>query len=89
MSDLLQKVKDGLQISGNQLDATLTIYIDEVKEYLKSAGVSQSIIDSDKSLGVIVRGVADLWTYGSAEARFSEYFYQRVIQLRGAKDETI
>lgn len=80
-SELLQKVKKGLGISGTYQDETLQLYIDEVKEYMKSAGVSQTVIDDSGSVGVIVRGVADLWNYGSGSAELSPYCRQRIIQL--------
>lgn len=80
-SELLQKVKKGLGIRGTYQDETLQLYIDEVKEYMKSAGVSQTVIDDSGSVGVIVRGVADLWNYGSGSAELSPYYRQRIIQL--------
>ena len=79
-SELLQKVKKGLGIRGTYQDETLQLYIDEVKEYMKSAGVSQTVIDDSGSVGVIVRGVADLWNYGSGSAELSPC-RQRIIQL--------
>ncbi len=77
----LEDVKAALGITGEYQDKTLLIYINEVKEYLKSAGVSDAKIESEKSVGVITRGVSDLWNYGSGGAKFSEYFIQRAIQL--------
>lgn len=79
---LLTKIKNGLGITGNYQDATLTVYVDEVKEFMKSAGVHQSVIDSEVSVGCIMRGVADLWNYGSGNASFSDYFRMRLIQLK-------
>jgi hypothetical protein len=79
--ELLEKVKSALGITGTFQDNTLAIYIDEVKAYMLDAGVKQTIIDSSASVGVIVRGVADLWNYGSGDATLSTYFMQRVIQL--------
>lgn len=79
MSDLLDKVKNALGITGDYQDATLTVYIDEVKEYLADAGVRLEVIESDRAVGVITRGVADLWNYN--DGKLSDYFYQRVSQL--------
>lgn len=81
MADVLAKVKSALGITGTYQDETLNVYIDEVKDYMLSAGVAESIINSDMSAGVIARGVTDLWNYGSAGGKLSEYFYQRAIQL--------
>ena len=82
MADLLFKVKTALGVTGTALDSQLELYIDEVKQYLLSAGVIPSVVESDKSVGVIIRGVADLWNYGNGDTKLSEYFYQRAEQLR-------
>lgn len=79
--ELLQKVKSALGIGGTYQDDTLQIYIDEVKEYLEDAGVDVKLINSTKALGVICRGVSDLWNYGSGDAKLSLYFMQRAAQL--------
>lgn len=84
--ELLIKVKQGLGIGGNYQDETLLIYIDEVKEYMLSAGVSKTTIESVKAVGAILRGVSDLWDYGSGSVGLSPYFKERVIQLRGEQD---
>lgn len=78
---ILQSVKDALGITGDYQNATLTVYIDEVKAYMESAGVSRDQLDSIASAGVIARGVADLWNYGSGTGKLSDYFFQRVTQL--------
>ena len=84
-AELLTKVKAGLGITGNYQDATLTVYVDEAKAYLKDAGVSESVINSEAAVGCIMRGVADLWNYGGGEGKLSQYFMQRAIQLSLSK----
>lgn len=80
--DILTTVKTALGLQGNDFfDATLQIYIEEVKQYLISGGCSQAVVDSESSAGVIARGVADLWNYGSGSAELSPYFRERAIQL--------
>ena len=83
----LENVKSALGITGNYQDATLKIYIDEVKAYMAHAGVSTEIIDSELSAGVIARGVTDLWNYNGGAGKLSDYFYQRVAQLAYATKE--
>ncbi len=78
---LVDEIKTRLGITGTYHDALITAYADDVKAYLLDAGVSKSVIDSDASVGVISRGVADLWNYGAGDGKFSDVFYQRVIQL--------
>lgn len=84
---LLEKVKDALGITGSYQDKTLNMYIDEVKAYLLDAGVSQKIVESSSSVGVIARGVSDLWNYGSGNTELSSYFMQRAIQLAYKTEE--
>lgn len=78
---MLENVKTALGITGTYQDDLLQIYIDEVIAYLTSAGVSESVINSDAATGIIVRGVADLWNYGSGGTQLSPYFMQRAVQL--------
>lgn len=82
--NLLTKIKKGKNITGTYQDDTLQIHIDEVKAFMLSAGVSQAVIDSDKAVGCILRGVSDLWEGDS----LSSYFKMRVQQLRKEKVET-
>lgn len=84
--ELLKKVKIGLGITGEYQDEALQFYIDEVKGFMRSAGVLPSVVDSSEAVGVIMRGVADLWNYGSGSVKLSDYFVQRVIQLSYDKE---
>lgn len=74
---MLEKVKLALNITGSYQDATLQQYIDEVMGFLTDAGVPSSRI----TVGLVARGVSDLWNYGSGEGKLSEYFFQRASQL--------
>lgn len=80
MVDILDKVKTGLGITGDFQDEMLTLYIEEVKEFMLDAGVKKEVIESTTSVGVITRGVADLWNFGAGNTDFSPYFIKRVIQ---------
>lgn len=81
----LEAVKNALGITGEFQDGTLKIYIDEVTAYMKNAGISEAVINSGVSAGVIARGVTDLWNYNGGAGKLSDYFYQRVIQLKYAE----
>ena len=74
---MLTKVKNGLGITGTDLDATLQEYIDEVVAFLKDAGV----LEINITAGIVTRGVSDLWNYGAGDGKLSEYFFQRAAQL--------
>lgn len=77
MNVTLEDIKNALGITGDFQDATLQIYFDETVDFLVDAGVKQSNITK----GVLARGVADLWNYGSGDGKFSTYFMQRAAQL--------
>lgn len=77
MNVTLNDVKNALGITGDYLNATLQVYFDEVVAFLVDAGVAQGNITK----GIVARGVADLWNYGSADGKLSPYFLQRAAQL--------
>jgi len=74
---LLDDVKNALGITGTYQDATLQVYIEEVKGFLEDAGVAESQMSS----GIIARGVADLWNLGAGDGKLSNYFMKRAVQL--------
>ncbi len=76
-----ETVKEMLGITGTYQDGPLKGYITEVKSYMEDAGVEKSVIESESAVGVIARGVSDLWNYGSGGTKLSEYFKERCIQL--------
>ena len=78
---VLTAVKNMLGITGAYHDALLTGYINEVAQYMRSAGVKDSTMATDAVYGCIARGVADIWQYGAGEGKLSSYFRERVIQL--------
>ena len=73
----LANVKKALGITGTYQDETLQAYLDEVTAFLVDAGVPEASITD----GVAARGVSDLWNYGAAGGKLSEYFLQRAAQL--------
>lgn len=73
----LNDVKNALGITGDYQNTTLQIYFDEVIGFLADAGVAEANITK----GIVARGVSDLWNYGGAEGKLSQYFMQRAAQL--------
>ena len=73
----ISDVKTALGITGEYLDDTITLYVDEVEGFLKDAGVSENNI----TVGLVARGVSDLWNYGAADGKLSDYFMKRATQL--------
>lgn len=76
---VLAGVKNALGVTGTYMDATISIYIDEITDYMANAGVSAALISA--SVGVITRGVNDLWNNNAGNGKLSPYFYDRVSQL--------
>lgn len=76
---ILAGVKNALNVTGSFQDATISVYIDEVTSYMANAGVSAALIPA--SVGVIARGVNDLWNNNAGNGKLSPYFYDRVSQL--------
>lgn len=77
MSATLENVKTALGITGNDQDATLQPYFEDVVGFLTNAGIPEEKITT----GLVARGVADLWNYGGNEGKLSDYFFQRATQL--------
>ena len=75
--NLLDEVKKRMLISGNFHDKLLLGLIEDVKQYLISAGVDETVVNSKKSIGCIARGVSELFN----QNEFSDFFKQRAIQL--------
>lgn len=74
---MLEDVKTALGIVGDYNDSAIQIYINEVTDFLRGAGVA----DANITVGIVARGVADLWNYGSGNGKLSDYFIQRATQL--------
>lgn len=87
--DMLTAVKTALGISTSFSDSVIQVYINEVNEYLLSAGLPESSINSETTVGVVARGVSDLWNYGGGTGVLSPYFHERVVQLTvgGTEDD--
>lgn len=77
MNVTLEQVKAALGITGNYQDNTIKMYFDEVVDFLVDAGVKQSNI----TVGILARGISDLWNYGAGDGKLSQYFVQRASQL--------
>ncbi len=80
----LNLVKKSNLITGNYLDDMLLQKIKEVKSFMIFSGVAEDVVNSDIAIGTIAIGVNDLYSpQGTSGAqKFSEYFFQRVYQLR-------
>lgn len=75
--NLLEEIKNRMLISGDFHNAILLSYIEDIKQYLISAGVDKTVVNSKKAIGCIARGVNDLFN----QNEFSDFFKQRAIQL--------
>lgn len=78
---MLEKVKALLGITGTYQDTAINGWIKEVQQFLIDGGVPAEIATAETSVGVIARGVSDLWNYGAGDGKLSPYFIQRAVQL--------
>lgn len=75
---LLEEVKAARNETGNFHDGRITVFINEIKQYLLDAGVPAAVLETDEVVGVVAIGVDNLMEEGA----LSDYFKQRAIQLR-------
>lgn len=73
----IEDIKEALGITGDHFDGLLTIYMNTTMAYLRNAGVS----DENMNIGVVARGVADLWNYGAGKGEWSKVFIDMASQL--------
>ena len=76
VSLLLQRSTDESFLS------VLPLYCTTAQQFIKDAGVKDTVAESDKAVGAISRGVLDLWNFGAGEGKFSPLFFQLVGQLK-------
>lgn len=79
--ELLSKIKNVLGVTGTFNDDALSVLITDVKYYLIDAGAHETAVNGEAAVGVIARGVADLWNLGSGTVNLSPYFKERAAQL--------
>lgn len=87
--EILQEVKKRLAITDTYHDDLLASFIQDTKDYLISVGITDEILTDKKALGILARGVVDLWNNKPSDGEFSKVFYQRAIQLRAEVLESI
>lgn len=80
--EILQEIKTRLSVTDTYHDKMLSCFIQDTKDYLKSVGITDEILADKKALGILARGVVDLWNNKPSDGEFSKIFYQRAIQLR-------
>lgn len=62
-------------------DGLLNQKIKAVQSYMKNAGVSDTKLESDLAVGVVVMGVADLWESQGGAVKLSPAFHTLLNQL--------
>jgi hypothetical protein len=80
---LLEECKKGLNIplTSTAFDNILNQKLFAVKGYMRGAGISDEVMDSDLAVAVIVLGVGDLWNVNSGEIKFSPVLSNLMTQL--------
>lgn len=73
-AEILEKVKQGLSVDGNDNDETLKIKIIAVKQYMLNSGITQEVIETDLGITTLTIGVNDIWLLTPGEIKFSFAF---------------
>ena len=60
----------------------LQTYYNDALEYIKNAGVPESVATSEKADGCIVRYVLDTYNLNSNNVTLSDFFFMRLKQLQ-------
>jgi hypothetical protein len=83
VDELVTECKVGLGISSDNtaFDKLLTQKIKAVISFMKNAGVSDTKMQDDLAVGVIVMAVGDLWENQSGEVKFSPALQTLLSQL--------
>ena len=77
----ITQIKQALGIGDGIPDATINVWLSDVKDFMLNAGVPTSVINADTSIGTLARGVSDTWNYGDGNTDYSNAFKMRVSQL--------
>ena len=80
-NEQITKIKQALGIGAGIPDATIDVWLTDVKDYMKNAGVPIDVINADSTIGTLTRGVSDCWSYGAGGTGLSPLFKERVAQL--------
>jgi len=81
-TELLEKVKAGLGLSGEHTDTSISIKMLAVKGYMINAGVSVEQVETDLGVACLTVGVNDIWDLTSGEVKFSPAFDIILWQLK-------
>ena len=85
-AELLIECKKGLgmQTDSTEFDGVIAQKVLAIKAFIKDAGVSDTVMNSDLCVGTIVMGVTDLWSTEGGNTKFSPLFYTFLGQLSAA-----
>lgn len=83
-AERLAKVKYALygDATPNYNDEQLKLYIEEVLDEMIHADVKENVAKSAAAVGCIACGVNDIWNFASGNVKHSEYYNQRLVQLK-------
>ena len=81
-TELLEKVKAGLGLSGEHTDSTILPKVLATKGYIINGGGSLEQVETDLGIVCLTVGVNDLWNLTSGEVKFSPAFDIIMCQLK-------
>lgn len=77
----IAQIKQALGIGDGIPDATINVWLSDVKDFMLNAGVPTGVINAETTIGTLARGVSDIWNYGDGNTAYSMVFKMRVAQL--------
>lgn len=75
---LLERVKETNNITGEYQDNRVRGYIEDVKRFMRQADVPAAVLETDAVVGLVAMGVDSLMETGA----LTDYVKQRIIQER-------
>lgn len=68
-------------LDGSGVEDSVKPYYNTIVSYCLGAGVTDEKLLSESSIGLVARGISDIWNYGSGTGVLSEFFFQSLAQL--------
>lgn len=79
-AELLTKIKAALYITDSYQDTALQVIIDDVKNDMKQSGISETYVESEAAVGIILQGVKDTMRLDGGAADYSQMYKDKVIK---------
>lgn len=83
-----QKCLDACGFSKDTHGTVIQPFYDDALQFLNGAGVPEEILQTDETVGCVVRYIIDTYNYNSGTVGLSDFFFQRLRQLMAKYDRS-